>query len=86
MSTYKPSGYIPLTQTAGEGIEGDGGILVPVTTATKRELDTVNYKPRSFWRDMLPYTGQRHWADAIECWRQMLQVIFFPNVIWLVLV
>ncbi|KAE8363628.1 hypothetical protein BDV27DRAFT_158645 [Aspergillus caelatus] len=37
----------------GEGIEVNG-VLVPVTTRTTREIDVVNYRLRSFFRDMAP--------------------------------
>ncbi|EFQ86749.1 hypothetical protein PTT_17910 [Pyrenophora teres f. teres 0-1] len=69
----------------GEGIEEDG-MLVPVTTNTKRELDTTNYAPRSFVKDMLPWKGHAHWHEAIDCWKQMYQIIWFPNIIWLTLI
>ncbi|EDU44724.1 major facilitator superfamily transporter [Pyrenophora tritici-repentis] len=69
----------------GEGIEEDG-MLVPVTTNTKREFDTTNYSPRSFFKDMLPWKGHAHWHEAIDCWKQMFQIIWFPNIIWLILI
>lgn len=69
----------------GEGIE-EGGVLVPVTTNTKREFDTINFAPRSFVKDMLPWNGRARWYEAIACWKQMFQIIWFPNIIWLVLI
>ncbi|KAH3947047.1 hypothetical protein HBI56_059110 [Parastagonospora nodorum] len=70
----------------GEGIEEEDGTLVPVTTNTMRELDTVNYAPRSFLRDMLPWKGKAEWYKAVDCWVQMFQIIWFPNIIWLVFI
>ncbi|KAH6851557.1 major facilitator superfamily domain-containing protein [Alternaria rosae] len=69
----------------GQGIDEDG-TLVPVTTNTKRPLDTVNYAPRSFLKDMLPWKGHAHWSEAISCWKQMFQIIWFPNILWLILI
>ncbi|GLI76565.1 hypothetical protein PoHVEF18_004838 [Penicillium ochrochloron] len=74
----------PLEALRGEGIESDG-VLVPVTTNTKRVLDDVNYRPRSFLRDMAPWSGSAKWSRAVECCKQMGQVIFFPDVLWLIL-
>ncbi|KAL2811604.1 major facilitator superfamily domain-containing protein [Aspergillus granulosus] len=68
----------------GEGIESDG-IHAPVTTRTARELDNVNYRPRSFVRDMAPWSSNAQWSLTIECCKQMCQVFFFPNVLWLIL-
>lgn len=74
----------PLEALRGEGIESDGN-LVPVTTNTKRVLDDVNYTPRSFLRDMAPWSGNTQWSRAIDCCKQMCLVIFFPDVFWLIL-
>ena len=60
-----------LDALTGAGLPNDDGTLVPVTTNTKRELDTVNYRLRSFSRDMLPWTGHRQWYLTIECCKQM---------------
>jgi MFS family permease len=68
----------------GEGIECDGA-LVPVTTRMIRELDVVNYRDRSFLRDMAPWSGKVQWSLTLECCKQMCQVVFFPNVLWLIL-
>lgn len=68
----------------GEGNEVNG-VLVPVTTRTKREFDEVSYRPRSFVGDMAPWSGEAQWSLTIECLKQMSQVIFFPNVLWLIL-
>ena len=69
----------------GAGLPSEDGTLIPVTTNTIRQMDTVNYRPRSFLRDMLPWTGHRQWSLTIECIKQMCQVFFFPNVFWLML-
>lgn len=68
----------------GEGIELEG-VLVPVTTRTTRELDVVNYRLRSFFRDMAPWSGNAEWSLTIDCCKQMCQVVLFPNVVWLIL-
>lgn len=36
---------------------------------------------------MLPWKkGLSHWDEAINCWKQMFQIIWFPNIMWLILV
>jgi MFS family permease len=74
----------PLEALKGDGVETNG-VLVPVTTRTKRELDSVNYQSRNFLRNMAPWSGKAKWSLTIECWKQMCYVIFFPNVLWLIL-
>lgn len=69
----------------GQGID-DNGTLVPVTTNTRRELDSVNYAPRNFLKGMLPWNGHACWSEAIDCWKQMFQILWFPNIIWLILI
>jgi len=34
---------------------------------------------------MLPWKSHAHWSDAIDCWKQMVQIIWFPNIVWLIL-
>ena len=68
----------------GEGIKLEG-VLVPVITRTTRELDVVNYRLRSFFRDMAPWSGNAEWSLTIDCCKQMCQVVLFPNVVWLIL-
>lgn len=74
-----------LTALSGQGVESDDGTLVPVTTNTKRQLDTTNFAPRSFVKDMLPWNGDANWSEAITCWKQMFQIIWFPNILWLIM-
>ncbi|ENI01687.1 hypothetical protein COCC4DRAFT_74701 [Bipolaris maydis ATCC 48331] len=59
-----------LEALTGEGIDEDG-TLVPVTTNTKH---------------MLPWKGHANWSEAITCWKQMIQIIWFPNILWLSLI
>ncbi|KAH7366684.1 major facilitator superfamily domain-containing protein [Pyrenochaeta sp. MPI-SDFR-AT-0127] len=74
-----------LEALSGQGIEEDG-MIVPVTTSTRRELDTANFAPRSFLKSMLPWNGHTNWSEAIDCWKQMFQIIWFPNILWLILI
>jgi hypothetical protein len=63
---------------AGEG-------MVRVTTQTHRELDTVNYKPRTWASDMTLFQTKPDWTEASLCLKHMGQLIWFPNVLWAVL-
>lgn len=74
----------PLEALKGQGIVTNQR-LVPVTTSTKRSLDTINYRPRSFLRDMAPWSGNAEWYRIIVCCKQMYQVVFLPNIFWLIL-
>lgn len=75
----------PLEALNGEGILQSDNTLIPVTTRTKRELDLINYRPRSFLRDMAPWSGTPQWSRTLECCKQIFEVFFFPNVFWLML-
>jgi hypothetical protein len=81
--SYRALEDVLILRVDGEGIDEDG-TLVPVTTQTPRELDTVNYPPRSFIKDMLPWKGHSNWSEAIDCWKHMVQIIWFPNILWLI--
>jgi hypothetical protein len=34
---------------------------------------------------MLPWNGHTNWSEAVDCWKQMFQIIWFPNIVWLIL-
>lgn len=64
----------------------DGGVLERVTTRHRPAIHYENYPPRTLLFTLKPWHGHTRWMDAIVCWKQMGQVILFPNVFWLVLI
>ncbi|KAF5005697.1 hypothetical protein F66182_15916, partial [Fusarium sp. NRRL 66182] len=53
-----------------EALNGEG-ILQPI----------IHY----FLADMAPWSGTPQWSRAIACCKEMSEVFFFPNVLWLIL-
>ncbi|GAB1214418.1 hypothetical protein ATERTT37_003581 [Aspergillus terreus] len=56
-----------------------------ITRSTRLPLDYARYRRRSFLRDLRPWQGHRNWRQAIESWKQIAVVFWFPNVFWLML-
>lgn len=57
-----------------------------ITASQRRALDFVNYKPRSFWKDMKPWGAVKpQWKEVPRFWCHLGQLLFFPGVFWLVL-
>ncbi|CAH0054428.1 unnamed protein product [Clonostachys solani] len=57
----------------------------PAVTARKRPpIDYENYPSRTFSYDVALFHHRPRWQDAINCWKQMVQVILFPDILWLV--
>lgn len=58
-----------------------------VTSANRPALDYVNYKPRTFWSDLAPFsrTSYTGWSEAWNMCKHMVQMICFPNVLLIVL-
>ncbi|ETS85187.1 hypothetical protein PFICI_03212 [Pestalotiopsis fici W106-1] len=61
------------------------GPLRPITSNARPPIDHTNYEPRTWRHDMALFHGKPNWSEAVSCWKQMAQVICFPNVFWLVL-
>ncbi|EXA34308.1 hypothetical protein FOQG_16680 [Fusarium oxysporum f. sp. raphani 54005] len=73
---------------AADGNSDHGGAVAENTSITVRRrppIDYENYPARTFAYDVALFHNKPRWQDAIECWRQMIQVILFPNILWLVL-
>ncbi|KAJ5369732.1 major facilitator superfamily transporter [Penicillium cataractarum] len=56
-----------------------------VTTQSGPIIDTVNYRGRTFWSDIKLMTGKPEWRRLVVCYKHMLQLLCFPNVLWVVL-
>ncbi|KAF9885269.1 hypothetical protein FE257_013067 [Aspergillus nanangensis] len=65
----------------------DPAISIPekITKSTRLPLDYTNYSRRSFVHDLRPWQGHNNWRLAIEAWKQIAVVFWFPNVFWLML-
>lgn len=72
-------------QIAEGTIAADGATLTHVTTRHRVKVDYENYPNRTLWYDLALFNKKPDFKKAIECWKQMAQVILFPNVFWLVL-
>ncbi|KAF9892290.1 hypothetical protein FE257_002067 [Aspergillus nanangensis] len=58
----------------------------PITTSTKRQLDPVNFRPRTFWSDMKPWGAIKpQWKEIPLFWYHLGQLTLFPSVFWLIL-
>jgi Major Facilitator Superfamily len=62
----------------------DDGIL-RVTTQHGVELDHEKYLPRSFKHNLKIFHGSADWKAAGVCLYQAFQCLFFPNILWIVL-
>lgn len=56
-----------------------------VTTSHRPAIDYENYPSRTLAYDLSVVRGKPQWSEALRCWKQMFQVIWFPNILWLVL-
>jgi hypothetical protein len=59
--------------------------VVRITTKTVRELDYNNFRKRTWISDMRLVVGKPDWKEAILCYKHMAQLLFFPNVFWVVM-
>ncbi|PKS08475.1 hypothetical protein jhhlp_004858 [Lomentospora prolificans] len=53
-----------------------------ITTTDVRELDLVNYKPRTMASDMRLFTNTPDWEEGIRTLRRMFTTMFFPDILW----
>ncbi|KAI8651849.1 MFS domain-containing protein [Fusarium sp. Ph1] len=75
-----------ISPTDGSSKPGENAAEHATVTASRRPpIDYENYPARTFAYDVALFHNKPRWQDAIECWKQMIQVILFPNILWLVL-
>lgn len=53
-----------------------------ISTVEPRELDTVNYKPRTLASDMRLFVNKPDWQEGIRTVKRMAVVMFFPDIFW----
>lgn len=71
--------------TVSDPNTGETTTLHRVTTSHRVAVDNVNYPARTWKHDLALWDGQFRWQDALHCWKQMIQIVWFPNIIWLTL-
>jgi len=78
-----------ISQFAGQTGESDDAspvatnyLLRRITTTDPRELDTVNFKPRTLASDMRLFVNKPDWEEGLRTWRRMFTVMLFPDILW----
>ncbi|KXH42374.1 major facilitator superfamily transporter [Colletotrichum salicis] len=75
--------------TAGPGVDDTTGVytemLTRKTTTEPRQLDFVNFKPRTFASDPRLFTRKADWKEGWQCCTGMALVTFFPDMMWALL-
>ncbi|EXF85175.1 major facilitator superfamily transporter [Colletotrichum fioriniae PJ7] len=75
--------------TAGPGVDDTTGVytemLTRKTTTEPRQLDFVNFKPRTFASDLRLFTHGADWKEGWQCCTGMALVTFFPDMMWALL-
>ncbi|KAH8724977.1 major facilitator superfamily domain-containing protein [Phaeosphaeriaceae sp. PMI808] len=57
----------------------------PLTTLSERILDTERFQPRTLKSDMRIFVVKPDFRKAVTTWKQMLEIWFFPHVLWVCL-
>lgn len=65
--------------------DGSSDRIIRATTKHGIDLDFNRYKPRTFMSNLKIFHGPADWNAAINCWKQMVQCLLFPNMLWIVL-
>ncbi|KAK1984883.1 major facilitator superfamily transporter [Colletotrichum cereale] len=75
--------------SSGPGTDDTTGIytemLTRKTTTEPRQLDFINFKPRSLASDMRLLTQKPDWKEGWQCITGMAIVTFFPDMMWALL-
>ncbi|TPX08025.1 uncharacterized protein E0L32_010225 [Thyridium curvatum] len=53
-----------------------------IATTDVRELDLVNFKPRTLASDMRIFVNEPDWAEGIRTVQRMFVVMLFPDMLW----
>lgn len=64
---------------------GNDDRIMRVTTQHGVVLDLARFKARTLKDDLKIFHGPADWKAALDCWKQMLQCLLFPNMLWVVL-
>ncbi|CAK7207208.1 hypothetical protein SEUCBS139899_010017 [Sporothrix eucalyptigena] len=67
---------------AGQTAENGDYLVRRITTTDVRELDTVNFKPRTWASDLRVFVYKPDWAEGTRTIYRMLTVMFFPDILW----
>ncbi len=74
VSTFVPSGE--------DSPQKDGYLARRLSTKDVREMDLVNYKPRTLASDMRLFVNKPDWAEGYRTVRRICTVFFFPDIFW----
>ncbi|KAK6829011.1 hypothetical protein RU639_003744 [Aspergillus parasiticus] len=77
MGKLKTSGSRPDTEGSPD--------IARFTTQDQQRIDNVNFQPRTLRSDLRLMTGKPEWERLVICYKHMLKLICFPNVLWVVL-
>lgn len=72
----------PLKQDSGTNSEQR---VEPLTTLSERALDTEHFQPRTLKSDMRLFVVKPNFKKALVTWKQMVEIWFFPHVLWVTL-
>ena len=72
-------GVVHIHQSGGEAH------VLQVTTKHGVQLDFARYKPRTFRHNIQIFHVKPNWGAALKVYKQMLQCILYPNILWVVL-
>lgn len=64
------------------GTENVNYLARRLTTTDVRELDTVNYEPRTLRSDMRLFVHKADWDECFRTIRRMGVVMLFPDIFW----
>ncbi|CAI4215903.1 unnamed protein product [Parascedosporium putredinis] len=53
-----------------------------IATTDVRELDLVNYKPRTLASDMRLFVNKPDWDEGIRTLHRMFTIMLFPDILW----
>ncbi|KAK2049539.1 major facilitator superfamily transporter [Colletotrichum somersetense] len=75
--------------SSGAGTDDTTGIytemLTRKTTTEPRQLDFINFKPRTLASDMRLFTQKPDWNEGWQCITGMATVVLFPDMMWALL-
>ncbi|KAF1951960.1 MFS general substrate transporter [Byssothecium circinans] len=57
-------------------------VVEPLTTLSERKLDTENFEPRTLKSDIRIFVVKPNFGRALDTWKQMCTIFFFPHVLW----
>ncbi|KAJ9144493.1 Major facilitator superfamily transporter [Pleurostoma richardsiae] len=85
LSAYQGQAARVSTFAAGDredGQQDESYTARRLSTRDVRELDSVNYKPRTLASDMRLFVNKPDWEEGFRTLRRMCTIILFPDILW----